>query len=177
MRNVILILIFIVLCSNECNIPYRAKTLVNNHPVDSLNLTLSNHLELCFHFADLDWSHKLIGAAAFCDLSNPTNSVQLLDRHLFSAFSYRGIQFKMNPMQIENNLKVSTLPNEYPVAPNQKQDYVFVFSSVKEYSKQQAIDLLKKDTIFFLLRRGSTDDTLFKIIADDKRISGLKSKA
>jgi hypothetical protein len=170
MRNVVLILIFIVLCSNECNMPYRAKTIFNNHPVDILNLTLTNHLELCFHFSTLDWRHKLIGAAVFCEIANPTQTVQLLDRHLFSAVSYRGIQFKMNPMQVENNLKVSAVPDEYPVAPNQKQDYVFVFSSVEKYSKQQAIGMLKTDTVFFLYNRKTVIDTLFGIVASDRGI-------
>ena len=170
MRNLILILISIVLCSNECNMPYKAKTIVNNQLVDSVNLTLANHLELTFRSSDLDWRSKTIGAAAFCFIKNPTQSVQLLDRNLFSVVSCKGIQFKMTPMQVENNLKVSTVSNQYPVAPNQKEYYVFVFVSVQKYSKQQAFSLLKTDTVFFLYNRNSIIDTLFGIAASDRGI-------
>jgi hypothetical protein len=170
MRNAILILIFIVLCSNECNMPYRAKTFVNYQLVDSVNLTLANHMELTFRYSDLDWRHKTIGAAAFCYITNPTPTVQLLDRNLFSVVSSRGIQFKMTPMQVENNLKTNTVPDQYPVAPNQKEYYVFVFVSVQKYSKQQAFSLLKKDTIYFLYKRNIIADTLFGIAASDRRI-------
>ena len=150
--------------------PYRAKTIVNNRLVDSVNLTLANHMELTFRYSDLDWRSKTIGAAAFCYITNPTPTVQLLYRNLFSVVSSRGIQFKMNPMQVENNLKVSAVPDEYPVAPNQKQDYVFVFSSVEKYSKQQAIGMLKTDTVFFLYNRKTVIDTLFGIVASDRGI-------
>jgi len=170
MRNVVLIFIFIVLCSNECNMPYRAKTIVNNRLVDSVNLTLANHMELTFRYSDLDWRSKTIGAAAFCYITNPTPTVQLLYRNLFSVVSSRGIQFKMTPMQVENNLKTNTVPDQYPLAPNQKEYYVFVFVSVQKYSKQQAFSLLKKDTIYFLYKRNIIADTLFGIAASDRRI-------
>jgi hypothetical protein len=73
-------------------------------------------------------------------------------------------------MQVENKLKVFTVSDKYPVAVGQTADYVFVFSSVDKYSKQQAIDLLKMDTVFVLYNRQTTIDTLFGIVAADKRI-------
>ena len=170
MRNVVLILIAIFLCSNECNMPYKAKTIVNHQLVDSVNLTLANQLELTFRNSTLDWRSKTIGAAAFCYITNPTPTVQLLDRHLFSVVSCRGIQFKMTPMQVENNLKTYTTPDQYPLAPNQKEYYVFVFVSAQKYSKKTAFSLLKTDTIYFLYNRNSITDTLFGIAASDRGI-------
>jgi len=170
MRNLILILITIVLCSNECNMPYTAKTIVNHQLVDSVNLTLANQLELTFRHSVFDWRSKTIGAAAFCYITNSTPTVQLMDRNLFSVVSSRGIQFKMTPMQVENNLKTNAVPNQYPLAPNQKEYYVFVFVSVQKYSKKTAISLLKTDTIYFLYNRNSIPDTLFGIAASDRGI-------
>jgi hypothetical protein len=150
--------------------PYEAKTIVNHQLADSVNLTLANQLELTFRHSVFDWRSKTIGAAAFCSIKNSTQTVQLMDRHLFSLVSCRGIQFKMTPMEVGNNLKTYSDPDQYPVAPNQKEYYVFVFVSEQRYTKQQAFSLLKTDTVYFLYKRNTATDTLFGITASDKRI-------
>ena len=161
----------VTLCSNECNMPYRAKTIFTNNLADSDRLILDNRLEIVFKYSDLDWRHKNISAAVICDLKNPSSTTQVLDRNIFSALSLKGIKFHMTPMLISNNLKISEVPSEYPVAPGQKDDYIFIFMSDSVYTKKQAIDLIKNDTFFFLYKLKTCADTLLKIVAADSRIT------
>src|SRR5258706_10357184 len=116
MRYLILLLLFITLSANECNMPYNAKTVYKDSRAGSHKLTLDSNLELTFNFSDLDWRHHFISVAVFCDIRNPNQTVEILQRNLFSAVSSHGILFKMYPMQVANNLKVSKVPDEYPVA-------------------------------------------------------------
>jgi hypothetical protein len=133
-------------------------------------LKLNDSLEITFLFSNLAYYHQWIDVAVICDLMNPAQSAAIIDRNKFSILSSRGIQFQMLPMQVVYDLKFSTLPNEYPVAPKQKTDYVFNFSSENKYSKQEAMNLLLTDTVYFLYHHDLIADTLFKIVEDDSKI-------
>jgi hypothetical protein len=154
MRNALLILTFITITAIRCPpMHYRAKNIYKENKSDGNKIILNNGLALNFRFSSLDWSRQDVGVAIFCDLHNPTQYVQVLNRKNFSVVSSQGIKFKIVPMEIadESNLlfKIYTLPEEYPVAPQQKTDYVFIFYSFNKFSEQQAIEFIKKDTFFF----------------------------
>jgi hypothetical protein len=106
-----------------------------------------------------------------CNLKNPGNTQEILDRYGFALASYRGLKFNLEMMQKEDkNGKVITLPNRYQVKAGEDEVYAFLFSSVIDFTNREMIDELKRDSFLFLHKINPVD-MLFKIVVTDTRIN------
>jgi hypothetical protein len=169
-RNLIILSSFILLCSMQCGYPYEAKIKCVDGKVNCKTIPFENSLELTAENTWIINIRKKLNVYIHCNLKNQGNTQEILDRNRFSLVSYRGLTFNLEKMQKENkNGKIVTLPNIYTVKTGSDEVYGFLFSSVTIFTNQEMINELKRDSFLFI-HNLKTADTLFKIIATDKRI-------
>lgn len=171
MRNLFIILLFVILSANECNLPYRAKIICANNNTDCLKMNLDNGLELSFAYADMGrandaiWVHIVYNAKAV-----GTQKEESIDYGSFSLVSSGGIEFFPILKEPGKNGIGSVGYTMRTIQAGQSIDSLFAFSSVKKYAEKEVAEMLKKERFLFLYKHGKTTDTLLTIIADDKRI-------
>lgn len=159
----------IILSANTCDeLPYRGKIICVGNNSDCTKIKFGNQLELKVLYSDFSSYHKKLEISIVFKLNNSSTTSVVLDRNAFSLVSSDGSIFKLEPMNSIEYGKRVTLPNQYEVAPQVAQDYVFSFFSNEKYSTKQMTEVLKKSTYYFL-RTNEKVDTLFTVIADDKR--------
>jgi hypothetical protein len=162
MRNVIVLLLLVTLCSNECNAPYRAN-IVCRDSEGHCKVQVHDSLELSMTGANVGWWKGTLDIGIYYTRKNTSiKSVDPLDYSCFSVVSSNGIKFHQTHSK-DKIYGAATIP------PGETIDSIFVFYTAEKYSKKEALKILRNERFFFLYSHGSTD-TLFTVVAADNKI-------
>ncbi len=166
MRNLLIIILLIVLCSNECSKPYNAKVICASGKKEC-KVEIHNSLEFSVHWADVNlWKHRIEVAVRYRITNTSNTQTDSINYNGFSLVSSKGI--KLSPWR-RKNIGNTVTSFMYGVAPAGKADSILIFYSADKYSKGKGLDLLKSDS-FYLVYFEHQADTICKIEADDKHL-------
>ena len=157
-------------CNLHSQRPYRGTILCKDSREDCYTYTLANGIRVEYSSSA---SYSYYGGKGesfvYCSLINPTSGTLSINRDEFVVKSAKGINYVPEPFRSENNpramiKKINEYPSVFPVGGGQRTDYVFSYSTDKEYPKQEMIDLFKADTIYYLHKAAAVTDTLFSVV-------------
>jgi hypothetical protein len=170
MRNAVVILLFILLCSNECNKPFAARvTCKNGQP--SCTVKLHGPLTFSIQWASVNlWKHRLEVGIRY-KVDNAVNvQAEPIDYNSFSVISSRGIKLAQLWKKAGTNGTASASGNILMVPPGGGMDSILVFYSADKYSEKEGLGLLKDGSFSLLYSTNGQTDTICKIAADDNRL-------
>ncbi|HWB92278.1 MAG TPA: hypothetical protein VG605_10510 [Puia sp.] len=165
MRNVVCVLLIIVLCSNECNAPYRAK-IVCDESDSTCRVRLHNSLEFLMNGATVGWWKGSLGISIYYRGRNTSGAVgDSIDYSRFSVVSSNGIKF----YQAGRKTGAGAYAGVYTYAAGAAVDTSITFYSVDKYPKARGMEILKHER-FFLVYADGRMDTLVTVMGDDSRM-------
>lgn len=165
MRYMVCVLLFIVLCSNECNAPYKAKILCGGRG-DSCRFRFDNSLEFLMNAATVGWWKGSLGITLYYRGKNTSGAVgDSIDYRRFSVVGSNGAKF----YQAGRKAGAAEYPAVYTYAAGAAVDTSITFYSVDNYSKARGMEILKNQR-FFLVYADGRVDTLVTVIGDDSRM-------
>jgi hypothetical protein len=170
MRNAVVILLFILLCSNECNKPYTARVTCKNGQ-SSCTVKLPGPLTFSIQWASVNlWKHRLeVGIRYKVDNAGNAQAAPI-DYNSFSVISSKGIKLAHWRKEAGINGTASASGGILLVPPGGGIDSILVFYSADKYSEKEGLGLLKDDSFSFLYSTNGQTDTICKIAADDNRL-------
>ena len=169
MRNLILILLTIILCSNECNKPYDAKVICASGQKEC-KVKMHNSLEFSVHWADVNvWKHRVEVAVRYRIINTSSIQADSINYTAFSLISASGIKLNQWHKGVGRDGTTSVNSGIHTLAPGGQIDSILIFYSPEKYSKDKGLDLLMRDQYSFIYSNGRTD-TICKIEADDRRL-------
>lgn len=165
-----------MLCNPTIERPYHGTILCKGGREDCYTYALANGIRVEYRSANYSYYDGKGESFVYCSLVNPTGGTLSINRDEFVIKSAKGITYVPKPFRSENNpramiKKINEYPSVFPVEGGGKTDYVFSYSTDKEYPKHEMIDLFKADTIYYLHKTAAFTDTLFSVVAGDHRLS------
>ena len=178
MKMIILILLSmngVMPCNPTVESPYYASILCKSGGEDCHSYTLDNGMRIAYRSGHYSYYDGKGDFFVYCSLINPTGGTLSINRDEFVIKSAKGVTYVPKPYRSENNpkamiKKINEYPSVFSVEGGGKTDYVFSYKTDKEYPKKEMIDLFKVDTIYYLHKTSASTDTLFSVVADDKRL-------
>ena len=160
MRFAIIIALFVVLglFLAERSLPAHAECLGTADSCLVLPLNNPIYMKLLFPLFSHHKGH--ITVTLFCEVRNPSDTLQPIDVNQFSLASADGIHFKSF---IKKKNLVDSLSTEW-VPPGAHEDHVIQFISTEKYSRKEGDKLIKASRFYLLQHQEGKADSLFVVL-------------
>jgi hypothetical protein len=158
--------LFYLFCATSSRHPDAARIICVANDCQTYNLPNGAHFTV--KYASFNKINRRLECAVFCELLNAGTGQDVLDRGTFMVKSSAGMSFDANPFYTSHMagllLKMDKHPDQYPVAPGSKSDYVFSWHGDTKLNGREYRDHLAADTISFFAKTGGAEQVLFKLV-------------
>ena len=160
MRFAIIVALFVILglFLAERSLPGHAECL---GAVDScLVLPLDNPLRVRLLFPTFSNYKGHVTVTLYCEVQNPTDTLQPIDLRQFRLTSGGEMQFKSftRKKKLADTLAIDWVPA------GAQEDHVVEFISTEKYTKLSGDRYIKANRFFLLRQKGTTTDSLFAVL-------------
>lgn len=169
MRYLACCLLFVVLCSNDCNAPYNARKDCRDEG-KRCQFHYSHHLEFSMKNANVSWWKGSVDIGIYYRVKNTSpDQRDSIDFSRFSAICSNGLQLVQGIAHTRSHGVTTFSPTVRSLAPGESVDSIFVFFTANNYSRKVAMELFKKER-FFMRYSDELMDTLLSVTANDSKI-------
>lgn len=164
MRNLIYILLYLLLCSSQCNAPYQADLACRNKSDDG-NFRLSHSLQFSIKKAVISWAGGSVNVSIAYRIKNAhAAKPDSLDYNRFFLACSNGIPFDLVLSKPAAARQIN--PWLRTVVPTKSIDSVLHFISQGRYSREAAVTTFEKER-FILRYSNGPPDTLTSVAMAD----------